>query len=55
MNPRRSLALGVGRDLLVAVVICVAALVVALTLQLRLTERDMRESSLERRSEEAHV
>ena len=48
MNPRRSLALGVGRDLLVAVVICAAALVVSLTVQLRLTEHAMRESSLER-------
>jgi signal transduction histidine kinase len=48
LSPRRSLALAVGRDLLVAVVICAVALVVSLTVQLRLTERTMRESSLER-------
>jgi signal transduction histidine kinase len=45
---RYSLALGVGRDLLIALLACAAVTLLLLTVQLEWTKRQLRENSLER-------
>ena len=45
--PRTSLAFGVGRDLLFAVLACAAAVLVSLTVQLEMTKQALRERSLD--------
>jgi signal transduction histidine kinase len=45
---RTSLAIGIGRDLLLAILVCAVALLVSLSMQLIATKHELREHSLER-------